>query len=271
MKNSNHKNGKDKTKNKKGKSEDALKKRVSRIIIGATLILFVITAAGLSVFTYKQLCKSDYFFVKTSLIDWVREPLAREPYKGLMSTGTGKNIFEFDITSAAKTMRDNYPEFKDVRIIRDFPNRLTLRIDPRVPVAQVGESSFFLVDEEGVVLTGTQDLMREDLPLVTGVGWRLFRDIGMREDTPRMTRALELLDAIKASDFGRDYTLMKIDVSDYKNISFFVTGGLEVKIGSSNFSERLDYAYNTLAGAPSYNDEIEYIDLRFDDVVLGTK
>jgi len=183
----------------------------------------------------------------------------------------GQNIFSFNISSASQEIQKDHPELKSVWILRDFPNRLTLKLVPRMPIAQVGQRSFFLTDEEGVVLTELRDTIREDLPIITGIGWRLFRKVGHKDDSQRMTKALSLLKAVNESDFIDKHRLAKIDASDYRNLSFFIEDGLEIKIGHSNFQDRLEKLDKTLASMSMNKDEIKYVDLRFDDVVLGTK
>ncbi|MBL7068487.1 MAG: cell division protein FtsQ/DivIB [Candidatus Omnitrophica bacterium] len=263
---------KNKKENKKEKKKEGFfKKRISTFIIGGFLFLFLLITAGLAVFSYQLLYNSDWFFIKESRIDWLKEPLAKEEYNELFKTGSGRNIFKFNISSARDEILNAHPELKEIWIVRNFPDRLMLKIYPRVPVAQVGERNFFLTDQEGVVLTEEQDFIREGLPIITGVGWRIFRKVGHREDSSRMKSALKLLKAVKESDFMDDHTLAKIDVSDYRNVSFFIEDGLEVKIGHTNFKERLESLDNTLLSMEIDRDRIKYIDLRFDDVVLGTK
>jgi len=264
----NMKKKKDKKENKK---EGPFKNRLSMFVIGGFLFSFLVITTGLAVFSYQLLYNSDYFFIRASRIDWLKSPLSEEPYSELSKTGFGQNIFKFNISSARDKALKAHPELKEMWIVREFPNRLTLKIEPRVPVAQVGEKSFFLTDQEGVVLTQEQDFIRDDLPIVTGVGWRIFRKVGQVEDSSRMKGALRLLEAFKQTFFLDNHTLTKIDVSDYRNVSFFIEDGLEVKIGHSNFEERLESLDNTLLSMEIEKDRIKYIDLRFDDVVLGTK
>ena len=256
---------------KKLKKEDSSKKRAKVFLMGLVSVLFISGIAGLAVITYKVLYKSDYFFIKKTAIEWQAEPLSRGPYKKLLMMGKGSNIFKFDIKKAAHKIKEAYPGLKNIILRRDFPDKLTYLLRPRVPVAQVGDKSFFLVDEEGVILTEMLDQIDENLPIVSGVGWRFTRRIGQREDSERMRIALKLLDAIKGSDLLSEHMLSKIDVSDYKNILFYIEDGLEIKIGHSSFIERITRLKAALESMMIDKDEIEYVDLRFDDVVLGTK
>ncbi len=269
-----------KKKNKKGlkrdskkisKKEVPLKERISALATKGFVIFFLLVIIGWAVFTYRLLYESDYFFIKENRLDWLDEPIVKKSYEKLLDTGRGENIFKFDISSAAAEMISANPELKSIQILRDFPDRLTLKVQPRMPVAQIGENEFFLIDDQGVVLTKSHGSIREDLPVITGIGWRLFREIGQKEESPRIAKALSLLCAIDESNFTDNHTLTKIDVSDYRNTLFFIEDGLEIKIGHSNFKERLELLDKTLASISMAKDEITYVDLRFDDVVLGTK
>lgn len=256
---------------KSTKNKKAFKEKISSFVTGAFIVFFIVTVAGLSMFTYNLLYKSNYFFIKESRIEWLAEPLSKIPYDKLRNTSARENIFRQDIKKITLDILADCPELKHVKVIRDFPDRLIIKIMPRCPIAQVGESSFFLIDEEGVVLTETRDTIEEGLPIITGAGWKLFRKIGQKENGAGALKALLLLKTMDDADFSDSYTLSKIDVSDYRNISFFMENGLEVKIGHANFKERLESLDKTLSTITVNRDEIRYIDLRFDDVVLGTK
>lgn len=267
------KNRKETKKTKKAEKKPAvpIKSRLLILLVGGLTVTFILAIAALGISTYKHLQASDYFFIKSSEIEWLNEPLSKKTYEKLLGTGIGENIFRFDISSAREEMLTAYPELRDIWIVRTFPDRLSLRIDPRVPVAQAGDPNYFLVDDEGIVLTETRERIEEGLPVIEGVGWRFFRSIGTKEDSRNMRNALSLLREIKKTDFIRGHTLMKIDVSDRRNISFFIEDGLEIKIGDSNFKARLDALDGAISSISIDDDRVRYVDLRFDDVVLGTK
>ncbi len=256
---------------KKEKRENSIKKKVSASITGAILILLLLSIAGLCLFTYRMLYRSDYFIVKEARIEWYGSEPSMRPYEALLNTGVGRNIFNVDIDSESKSILAEYPEIKGARITRNFPDRLTLTIEPRLAIAQVGERSFFLVDREGVILSGMQDSIREDLPVISGIGWKAFRKVGQRESSSRMARVLLLLDAANETGFTKNHSISRIDASDYRNVSFFIDDGLEIKIGRSNFKERLGSLERTLVSISLDRDDIKYVDLRFNDVVLGTR
>lgn len=262
-----NKNGK-----KKGsKKETQLKDKISAAVIKGSSILFGSAVLGLIIFSYFLLHNSDYFFIKRSEVKWLARSYTGRAYKDLIDVGSGENMIKFDARTAADKILTDYPELKDVRIIKRFPDKLILNIKARVAVAQVGDWSFYLIDKEGVTLTEIRNEIREGLPIITGAKWRLLHKIGNRDGSLRMKRAVALLKIIGDSGFLNDHMLTKLDISDHRNIAFYIEHGLEIKIGHSNFAERLKQLQRTLSSMVVDKDQIKYIDLRFDDVILGTK
>ncbi|NQT06779.1 MAG: cell division protein FtsQ [Candidatus Omnitrophica bacterium] len=261
---------KKKNNKRSAKNPAAIKEKTPAIVIGLSS-LFLLVVFGLGLLTYNILCKSNYFYIRESRMEWLKEPLKMSPYNKLIATGVGKNIFKFDIGSVSKEIKKANSELKNVKILKNFPNALTLKLESRVPVAQVGDTSFFLVDDEGVILTETEDSIRDDLPIITGIGWRLFRKMGERERSPGLLNALSLIDTMDKAHFSDNHILTRIDVSGDRNMVFLIEDGLEVKIGNSNFRERLILLDRTLGSINGDKSDIKYVDLRFDDVVLGTK
>lgn len=258
-------------KKKSVKKEVPFKERLPSIIIRTSFAVFVFCVIGLIFFTFHTLKKSDYFFIKRNDIRWLAKPEIEKDYAAILRAGIGENIMEFDIETASKRLLDANPELKEIQIIKAFPDKLVLKVEARRPAAQVGRKHFYLIDEEGVTITDVNQTIREDLPIIAGAQWRLTHKVGYRDKSPHMAKGLELLKAIWESRFLDEHTLTKIDISDKRNVTFFIEDGLEIKIGNEEFPERLGKLQKTLASLLIGRDEIKYIDLRFDDVVLGTR
>ncbi|MFH1753651.1 MAG: cell division protein FtsQ/DivIB, partial [Candidatus Omnitrophota bacterium] len=209
--------------------------------------------------------------IDKSRITWLSKPYTGKNYDGLLSLGLGENIIKFDAKAAGDNILADNPELKEIQIVKAFPDMVELRVESRSPIAQVGDWSFYLIDDEGVTLTGVRDSIEEAFPVISGADWRFVHKIGRRDDSVRMKNGLSLLKAISTSGFLNDHIMTKMDISDYRNLSFFIEDGLEIKIGHSNFEMRLEQLSKTLASIVVDKDEIKYIDLRFDDVVLGTR
>jgi cell division septal protein FtsQ len=254
------------------KSGSTLKERIPVVILRSSIGLFCVVIIGLAVFTYRLLYRSDYFYINGSDIEWLESAYAgKKDYSGFRATGAGENILNFDASSAGDYLLAENPELRSIQIIKNFPDRLLLKVAPRVPIAQVGDWSFNLIDNEGVILTQARSAIAEGLPIITGAGWRRGRKVGHQDSSLRMQRGLALLKAARDTGFLDEHILTKVDISDHRNLAFFIEDGLEIKIGHSDFSGRLDELEKTLDTMVVDKDQIRYIDLRFEDVVLGTK
>ena len=76
---------------------------------------------------------------------------------------------------------------------------------------------------------------------------------------------------IQITNVLKKHSLSKIDITDPKNVSFYVDREIEVKIGESHWIERLKILEQTLKSVELDATRIRYIDLRFDDVVIGPR
>ena len=82
---------------------------------------------------------------------------------------------------------------------------------------------------------------------------------------------MNLVKKIYAKNILRKHTLTKIDIGDPKNILLIVDSDIEIRIGNSHFIERFKILDQTLKTVALDRSKIRYIDLRFDDVVIGSR
>ena len=104
----------------------------------------------------------------------------------------------------------------------------------------------------------------------SGTPFKVYRARELVEN-PKIRNAFLLLDALDESSTLSDYTVTAIDVSSYRNLSFYLENGIEVKIGGEDFPNRLKKLKITLANPDLDKENIKYIDLRFKGVVIGPK
>jgi len=245
--------------------------RVPIILVRVSSTTFMVAIVGLIAFSYQQLFDSDHFIIKNTRFEVADKSDAGGHYARLLEMGRGRNIILFDTKAATAKVMEEHPEFSNFQVIKTFPDTLILRAKLRVPVAQVGEKEFYLVDDHGITLSGMTKIIQEGLPVITGAEWRSANTIGYVEKSARMAKGLELLAVMKETGFLDEHTVTKIDISDPKNMMFVIEDGLEIKIGNSDFDERLYQLDKTLGSIVVDKNNITYIDLRFAEVVLGTR
>lgn len=95
--------------------------------------------------------------------------------------------------------------------------------------------------------------------------------MGATLNDPATKRAMLLADEIKKSDILRKHFLSKINIADPSSVSLFVDQSIEIRIGNNHLMERLKILDQTLKSVELDSSKIRYIDLRFDDVVIGPR
>ena len=123
-----------------------------------------------------------------------------------------------------------------------------------------------------VILPGSSSMAFKNLTIIEGAPVpRPGLFIGVRVTDLATTKAMKLADVIKGSGILGVHTLNKVDISDPKNFVLIVDGDIQIKMGESHFIERLKILAETLKTVPLDRHKIAYIDLRFDDVVIGPR
>lgn len=235
---------------------------LTKNFLWAAVILSLILAA------FIFLKKSPYFAINNiTVVDLAR---ATSLTTGdLLRLYKGRNIFDVDIGSISSRIKGDYPVVKEVAVKRVMPGSLKITVVPRIPVAKVKMREYFPVDKTGMVLS--PDMRSERVPVIVGVSSWLRPRVGERLKSLQLTSAFGLIDALKEGSFLSGYEVSVIDVSNYKNPSFYLESGIEVKVGSGNFADKLKKLKTTLANPDLDKDNIKYIDLRFEGVVIGPK
>ncbi len=246
---------------------DRFRLAVPAIIIIAAVAGILIAGVGALVF------RSDYFCIRTVEIrsDFMDDTLASSASNELIRLYAGKNIFTTDLDSMARSLGRMFPDAKNIVVTLGLPDRVIARLIFRRPIALVGDIKYYPIDGDGFVLASVSGKSRQDLPVISGIdikretagrGRRVSRNLGL---------AIELIKKIKASRFLSSWSGNAFDAGDARNILFYLKGGVEVRIGAEDFTNRLKVLDKTLRDARLAMDRIKYIDLRFKDVVIGPK
>lgn len=238
---------------------------------GMATIIFVVIFGFLYAATINFITNSDYFKVES--VEVKGQNLSTLFIKKeIFEIGKGRNILTLDLQNIHKKILSEYPEIQELKVVRILPDKLVIKIKARRPVAQISHSSkFYPVDRELVVLSNISYEAYKGLPVITGINMRLNDYIGRQCNSRQLENAFMLLDAINSSGLLSDHDLAMIDASDYKNLSFYIEDGIEVKIGSENFENRLSLLKKTFLDTKLNKSEIKYLDLRFEDVTIGPK
>jgi cell division septal protein FtsQ len=230
----------------------------------ASIVAAIVIVLGLSLF----LKNAPYF--KLEEIEVVDRDNATDLVPAdLLKIYKGRPIFDVDVRSLASQLENDYPVVQAVLVSKVMPNKLKVDIVPRVPVAKIKSHRYFPVDRSGMVLS--PDIRSEKLPVIIGFSMWLKPRPGQELNDRQLENAFVLIDALKESSVYANYNVNAIDISNHKNLSFYLESGIEVKVGGEDYPKRLAALKKTLENPALDQHTINYIDLRFRDVVIGPK
>lgn len=185
----------------------------------------------------------------------------------------GENLITLNLEGVQQVIKRKHPEFKEVQVRRVLPNTVEVLLKRRTPVAQIAYAPRFIqVDKDLVILPGSSKVPFKQLTIIEGVPLpKRGLYVGVTADDPLSQKALRLAGEIHRSKILKNHQLTRIDMRDPRNISLYVDGDVEIRVGSSHLLERLKILDQTLKTIDLDPSKIRYIDLRFDDVVIGPR
>ena len=204
--------------------------------------------------------------VEVNGVNWLTEAEVQDA----AGIEVGQNLFALDPEAIAERL-ERLPWVKHARVIRSLPNRVVLMIEERQPFAlAVGGGRLYWIDEEGNVLGPEPRAVAPGLPVIAGRAGGQLLD-GGAAGADRVRVAVAFLRTILRSGSALRTRISEIDVgrADEGPILYTVDG-IEVRLGSEWWEERLGRLEGVLAQLESEKDPIESIDLRFRDQVVLT-
>ena len=181
-------------------------------------------------------------------------------------------LHQINLSGLKQEVLKNHPEFKSVVVKKVLPNTLRIEIETRRPVAQILLGQYFPVDSDGRILPAPKNLADPGLPVIKGMTLEVTDlKVGREYRSNRLIKALTLLAAIQSTQVVSPSQIAVIDVMDHNSIDFYLKNGIQVKIGKEDFPERLKVLSRVLSHSTLPQDQIRYIDLRFDDPAIGPK
>ncbi|MDD2751688.1 MAG: cell division protein FtsQ/DivIB [Candidatus Omnitrophica bacterium] len=193
----------------------------------------------------------------------------------------GHNIFDLDLDTVALNLKQYYPTFKSIRLIRVLPDRVSVEFFKRQPLAMVKLYRYFCVDREGALFDLPQDIDSTQLPLIVGLETKIFgAKAGKVYNIRELNIALNIIQELAKSPALKGYKLQRLDLGNPAQATFTLLvppkGNLpmpgvsifEVKIGSDYIKDKIDILESLLMQTKDLNKQINYIDLRFKEPVI---
>ena len=228
--------------------------------------------AGLGIrICFGQIIFSDCFYVDNVEIyrDNIPSILENIESYGIHSR---TSIHQVNLEQLKRKILTHHPEFRAVVVKRIFPNALKIEIESRRPVAQIFLKKYYLTDKDGRILPSPKSLPDPELPVIKGLELEAADlKVGKEYHLDRLKKGLALIEAVEVTRAIRLADVASIDVLDNKSLDLYLKSGIQVKIGKEMFAERLKVLSKALEQLAVPQEQIRYIDLRFDDPVIGPK
>lgn len=194
--------------------------------------------------------------------------LAADEVRALVQGIEGQSIFRVKLDEYQLRVVDN-PWVSAAILRRVFPSTVDITVTERTPlVLGRWNAQLYLVDATGTIIdTAGPQYAGFDLPIVDG----LLTDESNGTADPRRAELTErlLTDLAPRADLRR--RVSQVDVSDPRNAIVLLAGEpAKLYLGDTKFLERLQMYEQTQAGIREHVRAIDYFELRFDRVFVGS-
>ena len=244
------------------------KKTASRIRIALVVIVaFSIAAVGYGSL-YRYGTRSWRFRVESSddISITGLNKVTRSQVMEVLAADIGRNVFFIPLEQRKKQLEE-IPWIQSANVMRLLPNRISIDIQERTPVAfaQMG-GRIQLVDAHGVIM---------ELPRRSHYSFPVV--LGLRDSDPLSARAAQmklysrLVSELDAGDARYSKDLSEVDVSDPENVKVTVAdpdGAVLVHLGSDQFLERFRVYLSHVAVWRQQFQKLESVDLRYDGQII---
>jgi len=157
----------------------------------------------------------------------------------------------------------NHPWIRKVKIQREFPNRLSIRVVERRPVAIVRLNELNYVDAAGHILGPLREGDSPDFPLITGLGdpeAAAFFSVGVH----RALRFLRLCERIHSFD-----AISEVRVDRDRGLTVFpLRRAVAVVVGWGGWRQKLARAAKVLAVWEGQMSRLATVDVSFRDMAI---
>lgn len=220
--------------------------------------------------SYAFAVQSDLFTLNKVALEDGR-PLVPDVAYRFAGLRIGGPILPVDLVRSEKVIRSRHPEYRWVVVKRVLPNEIRIVLREKSPLAQIHYESYYLIDHSGMVISEASAEPFKKLAVIRGidVGRKLQR--GMRLDRHSMNQVIQLLRDIQRFNVLRGHQLTAVDMGDRRNLLLWIDEKIEVRISSRNVVAQLKKFSDWLASVELDPEKIRYIDLRFEDIVVGPR
>ncbi|QXE89513.1 cell division protein FtsQ/DivIB [Geomonas subterranea] len=235
--------------------------------IGASAICAVAGFGGWK--AYGLVSRTTLLRLETIEVSQLKK-VSRDEIITLAGVRPGDSMLGLDLkTIMARLSKD--PWLEQVQVRRYFPHTLSITASERTPQAVANVGCLYYLDEKGVLFKSLSEGDRLDFPLITGITEEdLAQDPKGSQEA--LKNALQLIATLRS---GSVFTLADISEIHYSKgygfTLFTMQGGVPVKLGNGDFSQKLARLSNIYRDLKPQMQALDYIDLDYIDKIIVKK
>ncbi len=176
----------------------------------------------------------------------------------------GSNILGLDTRAVASRVA-TLAEIRRADVVRELPNRVVITVEERRPFTLVHGGRLHWLDEDGRLLGLEPHAVVPAVPVVSGL---TEQELASLRDAPgpKVRAAIELIRALLRSGSVLTSEISEIDMSRKDGPVLYTIDGVEVRLGTEDWEDRLARLEGVLAQAVT--QDVRTVDLRFRDQVV---
>ncbi len=196
--------------------------------------------------------------------------LTQEEILALTGVEAGQDLARMNLKRMGEQLAQN-PWVETVRIHRFFPDRLSISITEREPLAIVNMGFIYYLDKKGTVFKVLNQGDKLDYPVVTGFSEEEISSnpAGSKEALKSTCELLGILRE-KGAFILADVSEIHYD-KGYGFTLFTNSGALPVKVGSGDFAGKLERFARIYKDLMAQRASLQYIDLDYIDKIVVKK
>jgi cell division protein FtsQ len=176
----------------------------------------------------------------------------------------GTNLWRID-PGQVRGRLEALPEIRRADVVRELPNRVSILVEERRPFTLVHSARLHWLDEDGRLLGEERNAVATDVPVISGLSEDEL--VTMRtKPGPRARAAITLIRALLRTGSALTAEISEIDMSRSEGPVLYTVDGVEVRLGSEEWEERLARLEGVLSQVAT--GDVQGVDLRFRDQVV---
>lgn len=222
--------------------------------------------------------RSPYFWVSSIEVQmepgqrWVADP--RIGYR----LHPPVHILQANLPALATAIQREHPQLAGVVVHRELPNRLVAQVTLREPVGQLRGRQYYLVSADGLVLAPGASTAWEGLPVLLVGSRATAYQPGQSCASPELRQAMAVLGEVQRAKALGPHRVSAVRVAlaapgspDSPLVTLVLESGLELRVTPGDLAPRLARLGALLHNQSRDMEQAQYVDLRFDDLVVGMR